>query len=181
MRKICLDTNAIIDICYRYYPSSVFRTIWDYLLNSISAGIIKFIVSEEIYQEVNAKVNFFVNYDIKVLENFFTSFNIDVIPKVNYDYQLIELQKQMVDDLPYFQNMKVDKRFKQIENIRNDLSNVAVAIANKACVLTSEQGLRKDISKDVVAVIKIPDTCSYKEVDCYSWLELFDYLGIPEI
>ena len=181
MIRVCLDTNAIIDICYRYYPIEIFKTIWDSLLNSISAGLITFVVSEDIRQEIYGRVALFDGYSPIVLDDFFKSFSIEVIRKTTYQTQLLSLQNQMIEELPFFQNMKVERRLKKVNGISNDLSNIAVAISKNACVLTSEQGFNKDISKELVGDIKIPDTCKYKSIICYTWLDLFNHLGINKI
>lgn len=181
MIRVCLDTNAIIDICYRYYPIEIFKTIWDSLLNSISAGLVKFVVSEDIQQEIYGRVALFDGYSHVVLDDFFKLFNIEVIRKTKYQIQLLSLQNQMIEELPFFLNMKVERRLKKVNGIGNDLSNVAVAISSNTYVLTSEQGFNKDISRELVGDIKIPDTCHYKSITCYSWLDLFNYLGISKI
>ena len=178
MIKVCLDTNAIIDICYRYYPKMVFEGIWNSLLAAVSGGMIKFVVSEDIYQEVYGRLLIFKNYSQEPLDYFFELFKVEIISKDRYGNELLSLQQQLIQDLPYFLNMKAEKRLKKVVHLNNDLSNVAAALLLKSYVLTSEQGFNKDISKEQVADLKIPDTCRYKGVMCYSWIELFNYLEI---
>ncbi|MBE0446380.1 DUF4411 family protein, partial [Psychrobacter sp. FME5] len=43
MIKYCIDTNAILDLCYRYYPSSIFSNIWDMLEGCVLSRQIKII------------------------------------------------------------------------------------------------------------------------------------------
>lgn len=51
----CVDTNALLDICYRYYPNDSFTGLWDGLESAVIAGQVRFIQSEHINKEVKRK------------------------------------------------------------------------------------------------------------------------------
>lgn len=56
----CVDTNALLDICYRYYPNDSFTGLWDGLESAVIAGQVRFIQSEHINKEVERKLAQFV-------------------------------------------------------------------------------------------------------------------------
>lgn len=78
MIKYCIDTNAILDLCYRYYPSSIFSNIWDVLEGNVLSRQIKIIISQHIHEEVLGRVTL-MNYDKKILDDFLKNFKVDII------------------------------------------------------------------------------------------------------
>lgn len=48
MKVFCLDTNSILDFCYRFYPQEIFGHLWELMHAAILARQIKFVITEHI-------------------------------------------------------------------------------------------------------------------------------------
>lgn len=173
MKVVCLDTNAILDLCYRYYPENSFPSLWVQLQASLSATQMKFVVSEHIYSEITEKIRSF-DYDATVFNDFIQKFQVQTIPIKDYEISLLNLKSKLIN---YVDNST--KLVKTIDKLDNDFSNICVAGNLNGCVLTSEQGFGRDLlTAKTTNDIKIPDTCTWQGIDCYNWIGLLNYLGV---
>lgn len=73
MLRICVDTNAILDLCYRYYPCKKFPWIWDGLKVCKSSGSIGFFICASVEDEVIEQISRF-GYEAVEYENFKDAF-----------------------------------------------------------------------------------------------------------
>lgn len=171
MKNYCIDTNAILDLCYRYYPKTTFSHVWQSLEQAIIARQIKFYITEHIYKEVQDKIIKF-NYDKILFDEFLTEFNITLIPLKEYDQQLAQLKADIASANP--------KLVKGLSNKDQDLSNICVMI-NKGEVITSEQGFNIALNHPSFPTsFKIPDVANYFKVQCRNWLPVLHYIGFCE-
>lgn len=168
MIKYCIDTNAILDLCYRYYPPSIFKNVWNDLEASVLSRHIGFLISEHIYEEVNNKV-ILMQYDAAILSQFVQTFNVSIIPKKDYKKDLSDLQAELLD---------ITKLSSSISRNEDDLSNICVAKNENATVITAEQGSQLKITDSSYKRLKIPDTCEHYNIKCQNWLPLFKYIGL---
>lgn len=171
MKSYCVDTNAILDLCYRYYPKTTFANVWQALEQAITARQIKLYISQHIYDEVQAKIIQF-GYDKNTFDVFLGEFNITIIPLKEYEQQLAQLKADIVSANP--------KLIKGLSNKDQDLSNIC-AIMKKGGVITSEQGLNVKLnSPNFPTNFKIPDVANYFKVECQNWLPVLEYIGFCE-
>ncbi len=175
MKTYIIDTNAIFDFCYRYYPKKYFSTLWELIETYVISRQIKLIITEHIYDEIQEKIVDF-NYDKTIFEDFCQRFKLEVIPLNSYKQQLAELKKDI-----YEVSYKLTD--KKLDEVEDDLSNTCVAqvLKGHTSVITSEQGLNKDIDKrNYGDRLKIPDTCRFSNVECGNWLNVFNYIGYKD-
>lgn len=170
----CVDTNAMLDFCYRYYHNEQFPTLWDALEEAVFAKQIQFIITKHIEEEIQGKITQF-NYDVKLFGEFKSRFNLSTLREELYDITLLEIKEKLVTNVPIYQYSDP----KKIDNIEADLSNISAVLKRNGFVLTSEQGFNTDITKlGKKRQLKIPDTCRYFNVECYHWIDIFNSLGI---
>lgn len=168
MIKYCIDTNAILDLCYRYYPSSIFSNVWDMLEGNVLSKQIKIIIPQHIHEEVYGRVAL-MNYDRGILDDFFSKLKVDIIAKKDYETDLVELQAELLDITPL--NSSISKN-------ADDLSNICVARNELATIITAEQSSSLNITDERYNRLKIPDTCRHYNLGCQNWIPLFEYIGV---
>lgn len=177
MRLICcVDTNAVLDICYRYYANDSFVNLWDGLQDAVVANQIRFIQSEHINNEILVKLIQF-NYPKNNYDDFMSRLKVDTIKSSDYAQAQLNLKTDLASNIPSIANKPVSF----LDNLDEDLSNISVAFIKNAKVITSEQGFNKDITNPVLSKktqLKIPDVCRYKNIPCSNWLEVFRHLGM---
>lgn len=168
MRVYCLDTNAMLDLCYRVYPKHIFINLWEVLPRMVLLHQISFVVSCDIDAEVRNKITLF-GYDMAVFDNFMTDCRIQVTDE--YQAQLAQLKADLAQSTSIPNPRTLDR-------LNNDLSNVCVGLLQRAMVITSEQGFNRSLSQVTrVNELKIPDTCRHFGVECGNWLPLFEHIG----
>lgn len=168
MIKYCIDTNAILDLCYRYYPSSIFSNIWDMLESSVLSRQIKIIISQHIHEEVYDRATL-MSYDKTILDNFLRKFQVDIISKKEYEEELAQLQAELLNITPLKSS---------IAKNTDDLSNICVAQKESATIITAEQGSPLNITDKQYKRLKIPDTCRHYKLGCQNWIPMFEYIGV---
>lgn len=116
MKVFCLDTNAILDFCYRFYPQYIFNDLWESMDAAIIARQIKFVITKDIYTEVILQIKK-ADYDPSVFDNFKTKFCVQIID--DYDAELAQLKVRL---------MQIAKNFPpaKLNLLHNDLSNICV-------------------------------------------------------
>lgn len=168
MIKYCVDTNAILDLCYRYYPPSIFGDLWVKIEGSVLSRQIQLMISQHIYEEVIKNIKR-MQYDRQIFDNFIEKFNVEVVSKETYEVELAQLQAELLE---------ITSLRSSIAKNADDLSNICVAKLRLATIITAEQGSNLDITDKSYNRLKIPDTCRYYKIKCHNWLPLFDYIGV---
>lgn len=169
MITYCIDTNAILDMCYRYYPRSLFSPVWDNLQGAVLSGQIQLLISEHIHNEVYEQAQFF-RYDPAPLNEFIDLFNIKPVQHALYAKDLADTSKELAKVTPL--------KPPTIAKDSHDLSNICVAKLYNATVITAEQGSKIAITDPKYNRLKIPDTCQYYKVNCENWLAVFNFVGL---
>ena len=174
MKNYCIDTNAILDICYRYYPKTYFHTIWSSIEQAVLARHIKLFITQHIYEEAFGKVKQF-GYNEAVFNEFLQDFQIVIIPLDDYEQKLAQLKADIATANPNLVKTKA------LLSKDQDLSNTCVMV-NNGTVITSEQGLNIDLDDPKCAKnFKIPDTCRYFNVPCENWLQILEHIGFHSL
>lgn len=172
----CIDTNALLDMCYRYYPSASFANLWDELESAVIANQVRFVQSEHIKREVEGKIRQF-NYDENNYDSFVERLRVSVVMNSDYEQELTNLKGDLHSNIPFI----TEKPRTYLDNLDEDLSNISVAYIKNAKVVTSEQGFNTDITNPTIkkkTQLKIPDVCRYKNIPCSNWLDVFTHLGM---
>lgn len=175
MIKICIDTNAILDLCYRYYPSEKFLWIWDGLKVCKSSGSIAFFICASVEDEVLEQITRF-GYDAEEYENFKDAFrplvvNPDIHGQATSDFKNDLLTCPIAIASPHV-----------LEDNYADLDIVSLGkhFNGEGYVLTSEQSnpnIDWNRSKAHKG-IKVPNLADRFGVRCGSWIDLIDELNI---
>jgi|26BtaG_2_1085354.scaffolds.fasta_scaffold01067_7 hypothetical protein len=168
MIKYCVDTNAILDLCYRYYPPALFSELWERIESSILSRQITLVISQHIHDEVIERITL-MDYDPQVFESFLSKFKVVTVAKTTYEIELAQLQAELLDITPLSSS---------IAKNADDLSNICVAKLNSATIITAEQGSQLSITDKSYNRLKIPDTCQHYNIHCHNWLPLFIYIGL---
>lgn len=167
MKVLCLDTNAILDICYRFYPQSIFGNLWQALDAAVLARQIKFVITRHIYDEIIAQITR-MGYDDTIFNDFLTNFGVQIID--DYALELSQLKASLMTNTTIAPH--------KLGNLDNDLSNICVSKKYGYTVLTSEQGFRSNIATATnIRNLKIPDICHHYQVACGDWLTVFHTIG----
>lgn len=172
MKTYCLDTNAILDFCYRYYPPELFANLWEQVESAVVAKQIQFISTEHINKEVRDKISAFC-LDISVFDDFSQRVALGCLSIDTYEYTLLEIKTDLVKIVPAYK-----EKIQKIDNLSADLSNIAAVKNRGSAVLTSEQGITTDISTLNKALLKIPDVCRHYKIECSNWVGVFTFLGV---
>lgn len=170
--KISLDTNAILDFCYRYYPERTFSNLWALLQSYKSSGQITFYACQCVVAEVK---QYILNYDLDayVFDDFIQRFQVKVIDFKHYQEHSLGLQKALII-YPIAQN---SYHIKQQDYA--DLSIIALAQKENATVITSEQKAPSlDWNKKHQNQMKVPNVCEKVNIPCGNWNFLFQHLGL---
>lgn len=168
MRVFCLDANAILDFCYRFYPQEIFGSLWELLDSAVLARQIRFVMTKHIHDEVVAKITH-MGYDKAVFDVFLASFDVQIID--DYDANLSQLKATLMSV-----TTAIDP--KKLSNLDNDLSNICVSMMYRHTVITSEQGFNNNIATATnIRHLKIPDICRHFNVSCGNWLMVFREIG----
>ena len=169
MKTYCLDTNAILDVCYRFYPKATFTTLWESINNAIMARQIKFIITEHIYIEITNKINL-MQYDMAVFDEFMMYFNVSMIKLGEYEEKLAQLKAELMGETSISPE--------HLNKLDNDLFSICTSILQDSTVITSEQGFNNNISTAKnIRNLKIPDVCRHCQRDCGNWLIVIEHIG----
>ncbi|MFB6349448.1 DUF4411 family protein [Moraxella sp. ZJ142] len=164
----CLDTNSILDFCYRYYPQAMFGSLWESLDAAILANQIKFVIAQHIYTETTDKISY-MGYDRTVFDAFLAAFRVQIIG--GYDADLSALKADLM-------SITTAITAQRLSHLDNDLSSICVSRTHGCTVITSEQGFNNDIATATnIRNLKIPDICRHFNISCGSWLIIFKTIG----
>lgn len=168
MKVFCLDTNAVLDFCYRFYPQDIFIDLWELINASIIARQIKFVITKDIHAEIFAQIQK-AGYNPSVFNDFMMRFCVQIID--DYDVEMAQLKAKLMGITKSIQPSKFDL-------LNNDLSNICIHSQQQSTVITSEQGFNKPISEATnTRELKIPDICRHLNIDCGNWLLVFHDIG----
>lgn len=142
----CIDTNALIDLWRRFYPSDIFPSLWKDLEDLISENCL--IAPREVLSELG-------KWDDELLK-------------------WAKKHKKMFKDLDYDQMQEVTKILKDFPSLVDpnkttpdaDPFVIALAISKDWTVVTSEK-------PSTGGRAKIPDVCKKCNVKCISLIEFF--------
>lgn len=171
MMYLSLDTNAILDLCYRTYPELTFPKLWELLDDLILTTTIKFCVCSSVLEETRAKCLAF-EFDENILDEFLIRFRVTTIDRDDVGNKILSIRTKL---LAYPFAATSPHAIKDEPNV--DLIATAQKYNMNGCVITGEIGFIGN-NWDVFNArrnqrIKIPDICALMNVEAYSWLNLF--------
>lgn len=178
MNKISLDANAVIDLCYRFYPFHTFEPLWREL-DLFFKGSYELYICRSVYNEVD---NYIDNhkFDKQIFDDFMNQYNIEIIDIDQFSEQLLSLQKTL---LAYPASCK-SKHVTETSAVPDaHLIALASYLGGNSIVLTGEQGApRFDWNNSSAARnsggLKIPNICDKVKVKCMNWVKFFDHIGL---
>ena len=173
MIYLSLDTNAILDLCYRVYPEQTFPRLWEMLDELILTRAAKFCVCSSILEETRTKCSFF-EFDESTLNDFLARFSVMMIDRDDVGNGILNIRTKLFDYPFAVTSVHATKDEPDV-----DLIATAQKYKTNGFVITGEIGF---IGADWDAFsararrkeqIKIPDICALMNVQSYSWLKLF--------
>lgn len=171
MMYLSLDTNAILDICYRTYAELTFPKLWEFLDELILTTTIRFCVCSSVLEETKSKCLVF-KFDENVLEDFLARFRVSIIDRDDVGNKILSIRTKL---LAYQFSATSPHAIKDEPDV--DLIATAQKYNTKGCVITGEIGFIGNNWDTFNARrnqrIKIPDICALMDVESYSWLNLF--------
>lgn len=174
MKKISLDANAVLDLCYRFYGTQVFNGLWGNLKACVAASQISFFITPSIHEEVTSYIALH-DLDISIFENFIDELRVQFPDTDDFGSFTQELKETLLGFRAAMKSPHVIR-----DNYGDsDIVSFAKFMGNNAIVLTSET--RSKIlnwqNPDHQRHIKVPNLCELVQVDCMNWFSLFSYLG----
>lgn len=175
MIRICIDTNAILDLCYRYYPNVKFAWIWDGLKICKSTGFIGFYICASVEDEVLEQISRF-DYDESVYESFIDLFRPEIVDPDEHGQITSDLKIRLLN----FPIAESSPHVKQDNYADLDIVSLGKHYKNEGYVLTSEQKTPNiNWSKaNGHKGIKVPNLADLFQVRCGSWVDLINELDI---
>ncbi|MFZ7791446.1 DUF4411 family protein [Acinetobacter lwoffii] len=173
MIYLSLDTNAILDFCFRAYPELTFPKLWELLEELTLTSTIKLCVCSSILEETRSKCLAF-EYDENILDEFLIRFRVIVIDRDEVGSRILNIRAKL---LSYAFAQTSAHATKDEPDV--DLIATAQKYNANGHVITGEIGF---IGADWDAFtakarrkeqIKVPDICALINVNCSSWLNLF--------
>lgn len=95
MIYLSLDTNALLDICFRVYPEQTFPRLWEMLDDLTLTTTIKFCACSSILEETRSKCAFFA-YDESILDNFLTRFRVIIIDRDEVGSRILNIRTKLL-------------------------------------------------------------------------------------
>ncbi|WP_373358431.1 DUF4411 family protein [Acinetobacter lactucae] len=177
MIYLSLDTNALLDLCYRIYPEQTFPRLWEMLDELTLTTTIKFCVCSSILEETRSKCLAF-EFDENILDGFLERFRVMIIDRDEIGSRILNIRAKLLS-YPF----AVTSAHATKDEPDVDLIATAQKYNTRGFVITGEIGF---IGADWDAfkararrreTIKIPDICALIGVTSYSWLNLFQRYG----
>lgn len=173
MIYLSLDTNAILDLCYRIYPEQTFPRLWEMLDDLVLTTTTKFCVCSSILEETRSKCLAF-EFDESILDDFLNRFKVMIIDRDEVGGHIVNIRTKLLGFPFAAASHHATKNEPDV-----DLIATAQKYNTSGFVVTGEIGF---IGEDWDAFnlkarrkeqIKIPDICALLKVSCCSWLKLF--------
>ncbi len=175
MLKISLDTNAVLDFCYRAYPQHIFDDLWRQLLAQKSASFVKFYVCQSVIDELNQKITDY-EYDVEKFNTFMGLFNVEIIQPAVHGESTLHLKRQLLN-FPVSRN----SRHVNTDNYADlDIISLAHSWQGDICVLTCEQKspMFNWQNQSQERAMKVPNICEQFSIECGNWVLVLEKLGI---
>ncbi len=174
MIKISLDTNAVLDFCYRNYPEQIFKEIWSSLESSRLANQVKFYMCQAVLHEIEQKITDY-EYDESIFHAFLDRFCVHQIKPNEHGASILGLKQEL---LKY--NASKNSHHVTKDNYADlDVVSLAHHYGSDACVITCEQ--RNPFlnwgAKSQGHNMKVPNICEKLNIECGNWSYLFSKLG----
>lgn len=175
MMKISLDTNAVLDFCYRTYPKDIFPQLWDILHSFKLANTVRFFICESILSEIEQKISDY-EYDESIFEEFLALFSVNKIASDEHGISTIELKKQLLR----FPASSESHHVKKDNYADLDVVSLGHYLGHGACILTCEQKapLFNWETKSHKGNLKVPNICEKFSLDCGNWPQVLARLGV---
>jgi len=175
MMKISLDTNAVLDFCYRTYPENVFPQLWGVLHSFKLANTVKFFICDSILSEIEQKISDY-NYDEDIFQNFLDRFSVRKITSDEHGASTLELKKQLLR----FPASSDSHHVKKDNYADLDVISLSHHLGSGACVLTCEQKapVFNWDAKSHKGSLKVPNICEKFSLDCGNWPQVLLKLGV---
>ena len=175
MMKISLDTNAVLDFCYRTYPKDIFPQLWEMLQAFKLANTVKFFICESILSEIEQKISDY-SYDETIFEDFLNKFSVRKITSDEHGASTIELKKQLLR----FPASSDSHHVKKDNYADLDVVSLGHYLGADACVLTCEQKapIFNWETRTHKGNLKVPNICEKFSLDCGNWPHVLAKLGV---
>ena len=174
MIKISLDTNAVLDFCYRSHPEHVFPSLWQLLQSAVMAGQCRFYMCSTAKAEIVSQISAF-NFDPTHFDTFTEILKVEVIPRDDVGNQINAI-RQTIKKYPFAMSSSYVTR----ENV--DVDVMATAMLLQGHLVTCEYGNLtfnwQSYSGKPKNNLKIPEVCDLMQVVCSNWIPVFEQLGI---
>ncbi|NWK82224.1 DUF4411 family protein [Acinetobacter sp. SwsAc4] len=171
MIYLSLDTNAILDLCFRVYPEQTFPKLWEMLDDLVLTTTIKFCVCSSVLDETQSKCLSF-EFDETTLEDFLVRFKVNIIDRDEVGNNILSIRTKL---LTYPFSATSPHATKDEPDV--DLIATAQKYHTNGYVITGEIGFIGHQWETFNARrnqrIKIPDICALIGVQSSSWLQLF--------
>lgn len=172
--KVSLDTNAVLDFCYRFYPKTLFNSLWSELDHYVQTNTIEFYMSESIKAELIGKVEDY-EFDKAVLQCFLDQFSVIEQKRDDFGADVLLIQSKLL-------TYEFSKKSKQATSAHADIDVISLASKLGGLAITSEQGFGKKFNPNINVHkdrgVKIPDVAKLLNIECGNWVYFLTKLGI---
>lgn len=174
MIKISLDTNAVLDFCYRSHPEHVFPTLWQLLQSAVMAGQCRFYMCSTAYAEIVSQISAF-NFDQTYFDTFTRILKVEVISRDDVGNQINAIRESLTQ-----YDFARSSDYAVRDNV--DVDVMATALMFKGHVVTCEYANLafnwKSYTGKPRTKLKIPEVCDLMQVVCSNWIPVFEQLGV---
>lgn len=174
MLKVSLDTNAILDLCYRAYPEVIFSSLWHEIELMRDGNFIKFYLCESANSEVLQQIS---NHDLdeSIYTNFLKRLHVEIISSDEFGQDTLFLKKELLK----FPASQSSKHVTADNYADLDIISLAKSLGNTT-VLTCEQKapIFNWDNKGHKSFLKVPNICEKFAVNCGNWPHILELLGI---
>lgn len=171
MKYISLDTNAILDFCYRTYPEITFPKLWELVDSLVLCRTVKLCVCSSVLEETRDKADTF-DFDQDILNAFLDRYFVQIIEKDDVGNEIINIRTMLIR---YPFSATSDHATSDEPDV--DLIATARHLGADSLVVTGEIGFIGNNWDTFVGHrktrIKIPDICCLMNVQSSSWSSLF--------
>jgi len=174
MLKVSLDTNAILDLCYRAYPEDIFSSLWHEIELMCNGKFIKFYLCESANGEVLQQIS---NHDLdeSIFNDFIQRFNVEIVSSDEFGRDTLSLKSELLK----FPASQSSKHVTADNYADLDIISLAKSLGNTT-VLTCEQKapIFNWENKAHKSFLKVPNICEKFAVKCGNWPHVLQSLGI---
>ncbi len=172
MKYISLDTNAILDFCYRTYPEKIFPKLWELVDSLVLSRAIKLYVCSSVLEETQDKIDTF-EYDLDILHSFLERYFVQTIEKDDVGNEIIDIRQMLLKH-----SFSANSPHATSDEPDVDLIAIAKHLGDNSLVITGEIGFIGNNWDNFIGNrktrIKIPDICCLTNIKSCSWSTLFE-------